>query len=180
MQINSRSLDNFCLSFSHSLMGFAGLKKTTASATLQYVDPKMHSHTDTLIPPSYVCVCVSVGSGIAGGDCHSRRLLMAAIARRKFSNRISTENLQLSKIYSLLRGVVYVTMQWGLWSCTRCGTEIEMSSLASELYNRSTYLGNGNGQKSDVKISLISFFIFHYGISWTESKIVFSLEFWIK
>lgn len=35
-----------------------------------------------------------------------------------------------------------------------------MSSLASELYNRSTYSGNGNGQKSDVKISLISFCIF--------------------
>lgn len=111
MQINSRSLDNFCLYLSLSLVGIAGLKKTTASATLQYVDPKMHSHTDTLIPQSYVCVGVCVGSGIAGGDCHSRRLLMAAIARRKFSNRISTENLQLSKIYSLLRGVVYVTMQ---------------------------------------------------------------------
>lgn len=101
-----RQLLSLFLSLSH---GIRGLKKTTASATLQYVDPKMHSHTDTLIQPSYVCV--SVGSGIAGGDCHSRRLLMAAIARRKFSNRISTENLQLSKIYSLLRGVVYVTMQ---------------------------------------------------------------------
>lgn len=47
-----------------------------------------------------------------------------------------------------------------------------MSSLASELYNRSTYLGNGNGQKSDVKISLISFcMFFHYGISKTAFSI---------
>lgn len=167
MQINSRSLDNFCLSFSHSLMGFAGLKKQLQVPLCSTWIQKC-THTQTHLYNHHMCVWVC----IAGGDCHSRRLLMAAIARRKFSNRISTENLQLSKIYSLLRGVVYVTMQWGLWSCTRWGTEIEMSSLASELYNRSTYLGNGNGQKSDVKISLISFcMFFHYGISKTAISI---------
>lgn len=121
------------LSLSLPLGGIAGLKKQLQVPLCStWIQKCTHSYTHTYNLHTYVCICVCVGSGIAGGDCHSRRLLMAAIARRKFSNRISTENLQLSKIYSLLRGVVYVTMQWGLWCCTRSGTEIEMSSLASE------------------------------------------------